>query len=60
METTKDQPEVPNTVNSVTTDLSDMTVWFEALSDRDLKEKLVMRGVNDGINFFTKRTGEID
>ena len=60
METTTDQPEVPNTVISVTTDLSDMTVWFEALSDRDLKEKLVMRGVNDGINFFTKRTGETD
>jgi predicted acylesterase/phospholipase RssA len=60
LETSKDQPEVPNSVVSVTTDLSDMTVWFEALTDRELKEKLVMRGVNDGINFFTKKTGETD
>ena len=60
LETSKDQPDVPNSVISVTTDLSDMTVWFEALSDRELREKLVMRGENDGINFFTKMSEETD
>lgn len=60
LETSKDQPELPNSVVSVTTDLSDMTVWFEALSDRELREKLMMRGENDGINFFIKRTEGTD
>jgi hypothetical protein len=60
LETSKDQPDVPNSVVSVTTDLSDMTVWFEALSDRELREKLVLRGENDGIDFFTRMSEETD
>ncbi len=60
LETSKEQPEVPNSVVSVTTDLSDMTVWFEVLSDRKLREELVMRGEKDGIDFFTRKTEETD
>ncbi len=60
LETSKDQPEVPNSVVSITTDLSDMTVWFEALSDRKLREDLVERGEKDGIDFITKRSEETD
>lgn len=60
LETSKNQHEVPNSVVSVTTDLSDMTVWFETLSDRKLREDLVMRGEKDGSEFFTKKSEETD
>lgn len=60
LETSKEQPKVPNSVVSVTTDLSDMTVWFEALSDRKLRKELVKRGEKDGIDFITKNSEETD
>jgi predicted acylesterase/phospholipase RssA len=60
LETSKDQPNVPNTVVSNTADLSDMTVWFETLSDKSLRESLVKRGEEDGTDFFTKKTAETE
>lgn len=60
LETSKDQPTVPNAVVSDTTDLSDMMVWFEALSDRELREALIRRGEKDGMNFITERSAGTD
>ena len=58
LETSKDQPDVSNSVVSLTSDLSDMTVWFETLSAKNIRESLVIRGENDAINFFTKKSEE--
>ena len=60
LETSKEQPEVTNTVISNTADLSDMGVWFETLSDKQLRESLISRGVEDGTAFFTKKFQETD
>ena len=60
LETSKEQPKVPNSVVSVTTDISDMTVWFEVLSNKKLRKELVKRGEKDGTDFITKNSEETD
>lgn len=60
LETSKDQPVVPNSIISHTEDISDMTAWFETLADRELRLSLISRGEEDAKQFIRETSQETD